>query len=61
MTEYIDKAALLVELHAMGGTGSAPNTWERGYDDAIDAVYEMVEKLGRDGDENTKNEMLAGL
>lgn len=44
MTEK-DKQALLAKLHEMGGCDAPPDTWARGYDDAIDEVYKMVEAL----------------
>lgn len=45
MSDYISKQALLAKLHEMGGCDAEPNTWARGYDDAIDEVYKMVEAL----------------
>lgn len=45
MSDYISKQALLAKLHEIGGCDAEPNTWARGYDDAIDEVYKMVEAL----------------
>lgn len=40
--EYLEKSRVLEILHDIGGCGADPNTWEAGFDDAINAAYNKI-------------------
>ena len=43
MSEYIKRERVLEILHEIGGCGALPDTWEDGYDKAINEAYSRIE------------------
>jgi len=41
--DYISRQRALERIHAVGGTGAAPDTWADGYDKGVDAAYKTVQ------------------
>lgn len=39
----IDSDKLWDEVHTIGGCGAKPDTWEKGWDDAVDTVIKLIE------------------
>lgn len=40
--EYIAQSRVLTILHSIGGCGAKPDTWEAGFDDAINVAYDKI-------------------
>lgn len=40
--KYLEKSRVLEILHDIGGCGAKPDTWEAGFDDAINAAYNKI-------------------
>lgn len=45
MTEYIEREKVYEMLNSLGGCGAEPDTWEDGWDKAIDTAIEELDKL----------------
>lgn len=45
MDELVRKADVLQMLHRMGGTGAKPETFDDGWDQAVDVAYENVNEM----------------
>lgn len=44
MADYVNREDILSKLHNAGGCDAPPDTWDDGYDKAIDLAYSIVEK-----------------
>lgn len=44
MSAYIKRDHVLEILHELGGCGTKPETWENGWDSAINAAYDKIER-----------------
>ena len=44
MSAYIKRGRVLEILHELGGCGTKPETWENGWDSAINAAYDKIER-----------------